>query len=219
VLCGDGNGDGDGVVFDEDADAVRVHSRSEEPSFAVLPAPERAPVVEGASVRETADGVFTRYTMRAGSPGVDMVDMEVSAGLVRPAGPAPEPMTGVLGRASAPPDKYYDTAAAEYRIDVPDGLLRTGALLRIHWTGDVARAYVGDTLVADQFHSGRVWDIGLDRLPAGALREGGLRLRVLPRHADARVYVPTGSGGAGGATATVERVEWVTARTWVAGAG
>ena len=71
----------------------------------------------------------------------------------------------------------------------------------------MGRAYVGDTLVADQFYSGRVWDIGLDRLPADALHEEGLRLRVLPLHADARVYVPTDRGrdgrrrGSGGAVA------------------
>ncbi|MCX4905445.1 beta-galactosidase [Streptomyces sp. NBC_00878] len=251
VLCGDG------VVFDEHAEGgrgeVRVHSRGVgEPSFAVLPAPERAPVVMGVSgvsgvagvvdvvgvagpvVRESVDGVLTRYTVRADG-GHSLVAASVT--LVRAAvGPAPEPVTGVLGRASAPADKYFDTtAAAEYVVAVPDGLPRSGTLLRVHWTGDVARAYVGDTLVADQFFSGRVWDIALDRLPEGALREEtlreeGLRLRVLPRHPDARVYVAGETGGTGGAVAAqsgggegsvacVGRVEWVVARTWVARAG
>ncbi len=85
--------------------------------------------------------------------------------------------------------------------------------MRIHWTGDVARAYVGDTLVADQFFSGRVWDIGLDRLSDEALRAaGGLRLRVLPFGGDAPVYlpVPVPAGEAG-----IARVEWVTVRTRV----
>ena len=221
VLCADG-----GVVFDEHADAVRLHSPAGEPSFAVLPAPQRPPVVEGASLRVAADGALTRYTVEAGGrPSA----VAASARLVRAAaGPAPEPVTGVLGRASAPADKYFDTAtAAEYEIAVPDGLPRTGTLLRVHWTGDVARAYVGDRLVADQFHAGRVWDIGLDRLPADAFHEEGLRLRVLPRHEDARVYVPTdsgtGTGDAGGAAAPVAaaigHAEWVTTRTWVTRAG
>ncbi|MFC8663549.1 beta-galactosidase [Streptomyces sp. NPDC057199] len=263
VLCSDG------VVFDEHAGdgldgrggrggqgEVRVHSRrAGEPSFAVLPAPERAPVVAGPSggsaatggtgavVQETADGVFTRYTvLGAGRHAA----VEASATLVRAStGPAPEPVTGVLGRASAPVDKHFDTAAAaEYDIAVPDGLPRPDTLLRVHWTGDVARAYVGDTLVADQFASGRVWDIALDRLPADALREKGLRLRVLPRHADARVYVAAEAGGDGGGEvaartsgegagavegstsgdggaveAGIGRVEWVTGRTWVMRAG
>lgn len=57
--------------------------------------------------------------------------------------------------------------------------------MRVHWTGDVARAYAGETLVADQFSSGRIWDIALDRVP-----EGALRMKVLPFAADPPVYLP-----------------------------
>ncbi|UIX30065.1 beta-galactosidase [Streptomyces sp. GQFP] len=201
VLCGAG----DGVVFDEPAGEVRVHSAAAETSFAVLPAPERPP---GENLAVTADGVFTRYTLPTGG---DSGTLDVS--LLRAAGPAPDTVTGVLDRASAPADKYFDTSAAEYLIDVPDQLPRTGTLLRIHWTGDVARAYVGETLVADQFSAGRVWDIALDRIPDGALRTGGgLRVKVLPFAADAPVYlpVPVPVGEAG-----ISRVEWVTVRTQV----
>ncbi|WP_217215208.1 hypothetical protein [Streptomyces sp. AC550_RSS872] len=48
-------------------------------------------------------------------------------------------------------------------------LLPDGAVLRLPRTGDLGRAYVGGTLVADRFISGRVWDIG--RLPACARRD------------------------------------------------
>lgn len=199
VLCGAG----DGVVFDEPAGEVRVHSAAAETSFAVLPAPERPP---GENLAVSSDGVFTRYTLPTGG---DSGTLDVS--LLRAAGPAPDTVTGVLDRASAPADKYFDTSAAEYLIDVPDQLPRSGTLLRIHWTGDVARAYVGETLVADQFYAGRVWDIALDRIPDGALRTGGgLRVKVLPFAADAPVYlpVPVPVGEAG-----ISRVEWVTVRT------
>ncbi|MFE9682930.1 beta-galactosidase [Streptomyces sp. NPDC006285] len=243
-----------GVVFDEHArdgrGEVRVHGAAgDDLSFAVLPAPERPPVVEDAGVLESADGVFTRYTVRgdrdwrfeATATATATRVRATAVGLVRAAGPAPEPVTGVQGRASAPADASYDAVAAEYAVTVPDGLPLTGTLLRVHWTGDVARAYVDDRLVADQFHTGRVWDIALDRLPAFALRGDGLRLRVLPRHPDARVYVGEGAVGAGaaGAAATaapaastvaagvtgvtgvtgaaVEQVEWVGTRVWVIG--
>lgn len=212
VLCRDG------VVFDHDE--VRVHSSATAPSFAVLPAPERAPVVADASVREAPDGVLTRFTVLPGDgpgsrPGSQDTALPVT--LIRPAGPAPETATGPLGRASVPADKHFDASAAEYRIDVPDDL-PPGTLLRIHWTGDVARAYVGDTLVADQFFSGRPWDIGLDRLPAAALRAHGLRLKLLPLRADAPVYVPAQAGNAA-ETAAVGHAEWVTARSWATRAG
>ncbi|MFI5554508.1 beta-galactosidase [Streptomyces sp. NPDC051738] len=194
VLCADG------VVFD--GDEVRVHSTAVRSSFAVLPAPEQALVVDGETVAGEVDGVFARY--RVGTGGGGALEAPVTA--VRPAGPAPEPVTGVLGRASVPADKYFDTVAAEYLVDVPEDLPE-GSLLRLRWSGDVGRAYVGDGLVADQFFSGRVWDIG--RLPAGAV----LRLRVLPLHADAAVYVPQEARDAA-RTAAVTRGEWVISRTW-----
>ncbi|MGW3649891.1 beta-galactosidase [Streptomyces sp. NPDC000878] len=195
VLCDAG----DGVVFDEPAGEVRLHSSAAETSFAVLPAPGRAP---GENLAVTADGVFTRYTLPTGG---DSGTLDVS--LLRAAGPAPDIVTGVQDRASAPADKYFDTAAAEYLIDVPDELPRRGTLLRVHWTGDVARAYVGDTLVADQFYAGRVWEIALDRIPDGALR-----VKVLPFAAETPVYLPVPApvGEAG-----ISRVEWVTVRTQV----
>ncbi|MFB7928265.1 beta-galactosidase [Streptomyces sp. NPDC056039] len=201
VLCGNG------VVFD--GDEVRLHSPAAEPSFAVLPAPGSALVVEGERVREETDGVCTRYTVEAGGVG----DTAARVTLVRPAGPAPEPVTGVQGRASVPADKHVDAAAAEYRVDVPEELLRApaGVLLRLRWTGDLARAYVGDVLVADQFSSGRVWEIGLDRLPAGELRARGLRLKVLPLAADAAVHVP-GQVGDAWRAAGVGQAEWVVTR-------
>ncbi|MFJ8082257.1 beta-galactosidase [Streptomyces sp. NPDC096205] len=195
------------VVFDHDE--VRLHSRAAQPSLAVLPAPGRPPA---GALKATADGVFTRYTLVGGEAHA-ATDLPVT--LVRAAGAPPEPRTGVQGRASAPADSAYDTAAAEYRVDVPDGLRdRPGrTLLRVHWSGDAARAYVGDALVADQFYAGRTWDIALDRLPPGPLR-----LKVLPLPGEARVYVPGHEPGTP-IPAEVSRVAVVTTRTWGLTAG
>ncbi|WAZ25783.1 beta-galactosidase [Streptomyces cinnabarinus] len=189
VLCADG------VVFDRGE--VRVHSPARRPSFAVLPAPERDPAGWSAA----ADGVFRRYTLgSAPTPAVRLRQ-------VRAAGPAPEPVTGVLGRASMPADKHFEALAAEYRVEVPEDL-PVGTVLRLTWTGDVGRAYAGERLVADQFFSGRVWDIGADRLEPGELR-----LRVLPLHADAPVHLP-GRAAEDARTAAVTRAEWVITRSW-----
>ncbi|MEF9907542.1 beta-galactosidase [Streptomyces sp. P9-A2] len=209
VLCAGG------VVFDHDE--VRVHSTAAEPSFAVLPAPERPPVTAGRPLRTTTDGVFTRCTLPGRRQDGDARSAAVT--LVRPAGPAPGTVTGPLGRASAPADKHFDTVAAEYRVDVPEELLDggTGVLLRVRWTGDVARAYVGDVLVADQFFSGRVWDLGLGRLPAEALRTDGLRLRLLSLPVGAPVHLPLRAGEAVPAAA-VTHAEWIVTRTWAIGA-
>jgi hypothetical protein len=145
------------------------------------------------------DGVFTRFVL-----GEQRAVGDVGVRLVRAAGAAPEPVTGVMGRASVPEDKWFETVAAEYVVSLPDDL-PGGTLLRIHWGGDVGRAYVGDVLVADQFYAGRVWEIGLDRLPAGELR-----VRVLSGDEGAGVYVAEGSRS----DAVIERVELVTVRRW-----
>ncbi|MES5818585.1 beta-galactosidase [Streptomyces sp. RG80] len=180
-----------GVVFDHGE--MRLHSAAEQPSFAVFPAPEGEPG-------------FGRYTL----PAEGVFAGEASLTLVRSAGPAPEPVTGVQGRASAPDDKYFDAVAAEYRVDLPSDV-PAGTLLRVHWSGDVGRAYAGGVLVGDQFWSGRVWDIGLDRVS-----EGVLRLRVLSAAEGAAVYVPP-EVGEGWGEAGVERVELVTTRRWTVG--
>ena len=206
VLCGDG------VVFDRDE--VRLHGSGAATSFAVLPAPGRAPVVDGVTAEAVTDGAFTRYAVPK-APAGEGSAVEVT--LVRAAGTAPEAVTGVQGRASAPADKHFDTVAAEYRVEVPDAL-PPGTLLRLHWGGDVGRAYVGDTLVADQFCSGLVWDIGLDRLPADTLRAEGLRLRVLPLHSGAPVHLPEQARGDRG-TAAITHAEWITRHTWSVRAG
>lgn len=209
VLCPDG------VVFDQHE--LRVHSSAKRPSIAVLPAPEGSLTMAGTPLSAAADGPFTRYTA---AEGVDDEDTTLAATLVRAAGPPPAITRGPLGRASAPADEHFAASAAEYRVEIPDELLRqpSGTRLRIHWTGDVGRAYVGGALVADQFFSGRVWDLGLDRLPSAALRTHGLTLRLLPRAAEAPVYVPEQAGDVTG-RAAVWRVEWVTTRAWAITAG
>ncbi|MBE8473405.1 beta-galactosidase [Streptomyces justiciae] len=178
-----------GVVFDRDE--MRVHSAVGRPTYAVFPSPRDGGV---------RDGVFTRFVLgEQGAVG------DAAVRLVRAAGTAPEPVTGVMGRASVPEDKWFETVAAEYVVSLPDDV-PSGTLLRIHWGGDVGRAYVGDVLVADQFFSGRVWDIGLDRLPVGELT-----VRILPGvDGDGGVYVAEGRR----TTAFVERAELVTIRRW-----
>ncbi|MFD3652180.1 beta-galactosidase [Streptomyces sp. NPDC058620] len=206
VLCQEG------VVFDHDE--VRVHSTAAEPSFAVFPAPRQPLSAGGAQVRTAPDGVFTRYRLAADESAGE-TSGPLAVRLTRPAGPAPAPTANAMGRSSAPVDKDFETSAAEYRIDVPDVLLARpdGVLLRIDWTGDVARAYTGETLVADQFQAGQPWEIGLDRLDASAVRAHGITLRLLPMHAGQHgVHLP--SGTASHQEAHVSGATWTARRVW-----
>ncbi|MFC4504067.1 MULTISPECIES: beta-galactosidase [Streptomyces] len=205
VLCADG------VVFDEERDEVRLHTRTGGPTatLAVLPAPPRPPKALGATVRESQDGALTRYTLLPDTPPPTLP--EPSLILLRPAGPPPTPVTGTLGRASAPADEHYDAVAALYRVEIPPAAPE-GTLLRLHWTGDAARAYVGDRLVADQFFAGRPWDIALDSLPP----DQPLLLKLLPPALEANVYA---AGQTLGGPAEVTRAEWAQSTRWTLGPG
>ncbi|MEI5521089.1 beta-galactosidase [Streptomyces brasiliscabiei] len=202
---------GGGVVFDAHTDEVRVHGGGPSASVSVLPAPGRPPVVAGATVKEAEDGVFVRYTVvgagEDGGPGAGAGGVPVSS--VRSAGVAPPVVTGVSGRASVPRDEWFGEVGAEYVVALPDDPPE-GALLRVHWSGDVARAYVGGRLVADQFYSGAgsVWEIGVGRLPVGVMR-----VRVLALPAGAPVHVP-GWAGDSEIPAEITRVELITPHAW-----
>ncbi|MEV4604282.1 beta-galactosidase [Amycolatopsis sp. NPDC049253] len=95
---------------------------------------------------------------------------------VREAGPPPEHRGG--DRGWAPTDF---TAAAVYRIDAPAGR----PLLRIAWSGDVARAYRDGRMIADQFYNGLPWELRTE--------PGELELRILPAPRDAPIYLPAAS--------------------------
>jgi hypothetical protein len=63
------------------------------------------------------------------------------------------------------------------------------ALLRVHYRGDVARFYLGDTLLSDNFYNGRPFELGLQRY-APEIYTGELLLKILPLRQDAPIYLP-----------------------------
>lgn len=181
----------DGVVFD--GDAIRLHTRTggtAGTSLAVLPAPALPPEAFGADLLSEPDGVFTRYTLTSPDPQT----AALTATMVSGPGVAPPVRADVTGwggfiRASAPTDEAYQQAAV-YHVEVPTALLDApgDVLLHVDWVGDVARAYVGEHLVADQFYLGRRWTIGLSDL-GPQLAEHGLTLQLLPLRSDSPIYL------------------------------
>lgn len=94
---------------------------------------------------------------------------------------------GTMGRFSAPLDPEFASAAA-FEIAVPIDPDFDGAqVLSIEWAGDVARAYIGDDLVADQFWYGRPWEIDVRHRPQ--LRSQPLRIEILPWNGEADFFV------------------------------
>lgn len=91
--------------------------------------------------------------------------------------------------ATTPPEKTFD-AAAVWQLSVtqplPAGV--SDLWLDIDYIGDIARLYIGPTLVDDDFYNGTRWQIGLKRyLPA--VLSSGARIEILPLRGDAPIYI------------------------------
>ncbi|UFU04367.1 beta-galactosidase [Ruania suaedae] len=102
-------------------------------------------------------------------------------------GVAPVPRRGGSSRRLSAPTDY--SSAAQVRVQVPpESFAAHRTLLRVHLQGDVARAWIGETLVSDHFWHGRAWDIDLSDHQDAALTHG-VRLEILPRRAADGVWV------------------------------
>jgi len=79
-------------------------------------------------------------------------------------------------------------SAAVWKVHLPADLdMAANPILRIHYTGDVARLALNGRLVTDDFYNGSVFEIGLRRY-ASELASGDLRLEILPLQKDMPVY-------------------------------
>lgn len=128
-------------------------------------------------------GVFSRLTLAP-------VDGEapVAVRSVRQASGAPELRRGgTANRFSAPLEAEWERAAV-FEIDPSELALEEDAanVLRLTWFGDVARAYIGDELVADQFWYGRTWELDLAVLK---LTGRPLRIEILPWNGETDFFV------------------------------
>jgi len=101
---------------------------------------------------------------------------------VRPAGPLREIRLGSIKQpvAAAPSAADFENAAV-WRVKLPDGFdpASTDSMLRIQYTGDVARVYIGDRFITDDYYNGKPLEIGLKR-HAAELKEGEIKVEVLP---------------------------------------
>jgi hypothetical protein len=117
---------------------------------------------------------------------------------VQPAGPAraipiaPSVPARRQGMAMQPEDADFAQAAV-WRVKLPAGVDASRDLrLRVRYTGDVIRAYLGDKLMDDDFYSSRPLEIGLRRYGPAVYRDG-LTLKILPLREDAPIYLPVSS--------------------------
>ena len=68
--------------------------------------------------------------------------------------------------------------AAEYSLDIPAAVAKGRTLLELHYVGDVARLYLGEQLLFDNFFNGDPMPVPLWRIPRGDWPR--LTLKVIP---------------------------------------
>ncbi|GAB3110709.1 hypothetical protein GCM10027160_11130 [Streptomyces calidiresistens] len=186
--------------------------------LSLLPAPAgvSGPAAESGPVPEGTVGGFRSVRLSLPAPPPPVRPRCTRADAV----PPPPRWGGSAGRASAPVDADF-AGAARYRVEVPAewwDAPDTGewappgegeVLLRLRVRGDVARALVGERLVADHFRFGPAWEIGLRALSGELRRHRAVEALVLPPpsgggpvHLDQTVRIDPGE-------ARIEGAEWV----------
>jgi hypothetical protein len=89
--------------------------------------------------------------------------------------------------ATQPEDADFAQAAV-WRLKLPTVAASRDLRLRVRYTGDVLRVYLGDKLLDDDFYNARPFEIGLRRYGPAVYIEG-LLLKILPLREDAPIYL------------------------------
>jgi hypothetical protein len=116
--------------------------------------------------------------------------IRIKSYLIRNAGTARQiPLSrGKPAIALAPGEADY-TNAAVWRIAIPAKLdMSSNPVLRIRYTGDVARLTLNGRMIEDNFYSGREFDLGLRRY-ASEISRVEMRLEILPLQKGAPIYL------------------------------
>lgn len=106
----------------------------------------------------------------------------IAAQKTREPGPVREVAPGPRKVAQQPEEADWENAAV-WEIERPDGAGRD-AILEVEYLGDVARIYVDDVPVADDFYKGLPLRCALWRIP-----EGKITVRILPWSDSPLIYV------------------------------
>ncbi len=104
--------------------------------------------------------------------------------------PLREITIGIAGAAEEPRDGDFEKAS-EWEILLPDNLTaENDVLLNISYTGDVARVYLGDKFLTDNFYNGKPMVLGLKRY-APEIYEQPLTIKILPlQPVEGLIYLP-----------------------------
>lgn len=171
-----------GLCFD--SDQIHLETSASQAGFSVFPAPQQPLCVGKTELSGAEDGVFTRFEIPAPHQ-----DIPLTIQRVKKSESTWKPQIGPAGVAQAPEDQDFQDAETWQILFQGKPLEGVHELLvQINYIGDVARAYVGDQMIDDDFYNGLTWEIGIRRF-APAILEKGLTLRILPLCKDAPIYL------------------------------
>ncbi len=169
-----------------DRDNLRLSStNTEDLRVGIFPVAASIAAERGQLTRK-GDGIF-QLCIASVQPGVKF---NAQVEKVKPAGPLREIPIAKTAQpvAVAPVDADFE-AAAEWRIKIPtEANLANDPILRVHYTGDVARLMLNGRLVTDDFYNGNTFEIGLPRHFADAITDD-LRIAIIPLQSNAPIYM------------------------------
>jgi len=169
-----------------DGNHLRLTSTNrEELRVGIYPAPKPLEW-NGRGLTARSDGIFQRYSPVPPAA----VPCPTSFEPIQAAGPPRNiPLGKITTPVAAAPEDADFTKAAVWHITLPRGLdFAVDPLLRLNYTGDVARVSLNGKLLMDDFYNGNPLEIGLRRYGPDILT-GDLRVAILPLRPDAPIYL------------------------------
>jgi beta-galactosidase len=159
-------------------------------NFTVTPPVAATPVATPSPQAVSADA--TAGTFRFALPGAHP---RIEVRKIRAAGPVPPVSLGPSSPgkqnsvAMAPKDQEFAQVAA-WKISIPESDWKgvENLFLVLHYDGDIAHLSSGGNLLDDNFYNGKPWSVGLNRF-APQIARSGLELQILPRRADAPIFL------------------------------
>ena len=172
-----------GLVYDDDYLQLDTDG-NDQTVVSIFPAPSSLTFGD-VTLKGSREGIFTRYTIRRPTPEPVIVQLQP----VREAGSVRMTGMGKAHVAEQPKDADFEQSAI-WKVLLPKDIDPARDIyLRFPYVGDVARIYLDNRLLTDNFYNGKPFEIGLKRFAPEIYRKE-LTIRILPLQKDVPVYFP-----------------------------
>ncbi|WP_321437460.1 beta-galactosidase [uncultured Bacteroides sp.] len=169
-----------------DGNRLLLDAKTTDKAFvSIYPATQKLSM-NGVVLKGSRDGMFTCYEINR----PEVRPLAVSLKLVKEAGVARKIEMGKAKVAMQPEDSDFEKGAAVWNVELPEHIdSQRDLYLCIPYVGDVARIYLGNKLLTDNFYNGKPFELGLKRY-ASDIYSKELTISILPLSKDAPIYLP-----------------------------